>query len=133
MTTDENKFVLLIVDNKNLLDGGSQIYIVLKAPFHAFQTISIKQNKIHHVQTPSCFQNFIFNLTSESLLWCLIILLFFLRKSSIYCPCSRLNLPRNDNLFYGASPYFTVILTTINLDDSPQILMVQKGAPMVSY
>ena len=63
-----NLFKLFIADNKNLLDGGSQIYIVLKAPFHAFQTISIKQNKIHHVQTPSYFQNFIFNLTSGTLL-----------------------------------------------------------------
>jgi len=70
-------FKLLIADNKNLLDGGSQIYSVLKAPFHAFQTISIKQNKIHHVQTPTCFQNFIFNLTSETLRWCLIIVFSF--------------------------------------------------------
>ena len=74
-----NLLKLFIADNMNLYDGGSQINIVLKAKFRAFQTISIEHNKIHHVQTPSCFQNFIFNLTSESLLWCLIIVLFFLK------------------------------------------------------
>ena len=74
-----NLLKLFMADNMSLFDGGSQINIVLKAIFRAFQTISIKHNKIHHVQTPSCFQNFIFNLTSESLLWCLIIVLFFLK------------------------------------------------------
>ena len=34
------------------------------------------------------------------------------------------NLPRNVEVFYGASLYFTVILTTINLDDSLLILML---------
>ena len=51
--------------------------LYLKALFRASQTISIKHNKIHHVQTPSCFQNLFFNLTSETVRWCLIIVLFF--------------------------------------------------------
>jgi len=83
-----------------------------------------KHNKIHHVDTPSCFfLNFIFDLMSETA--CTMAL----------CPCSRLDHPtrKDDDLFYGASPRFTsLMLNTIsNLDDSQQILVVQRGgAPM---
>ena len=39
-----NLFKVFMADNMNLFDGGSQIYIVLKEPVRAYQTISIKCN-----------------------------------------------------------------------------------------